>query len=81
MTTNTISPLRRRMTEDMSARKLTAGICTYGNDAAIVARKRATMAVQAGDVDRAHDWEEIVSDVERRVCCDKAVDPVGQDGT
>ena len=25
MTTNTISPLRRRMTEDMSARKLTAG--------------------------------------------------------
>ncbi|MEE8507345.1 MAG: hypothetical protein V3S40_14135, partial [Kiloniellales bacterium] len=53
-------------------------ICTYGDDAAIVARKWATMAVQAGDVVRAHDWEEIVNDVERRVCGDKAVDPVGQ---
>ena len=55
-------------------------ICTYGDDAALVARKWATMAVQAGDVARAHDWEEIVNDVERRVCGDKAVDPVGQDG-
>ena len=63
------------------ARTAAVLICTYGNDAAIVARKWATMAVQAGDVDRAHDWEEIVSDVERRVCCDKAVDPLGQDGT
>lgn len=55
-------------------------ICTYGDDAALVARKWATMAVQAGDVARANDWEEIVNDVERRVCGDKAVDPVGQDG-
>lgn len=52
-------------------------ICTYGDDAAIVARKWATMAVQAGDVARANDWEEIVNDVERRVCGNKAADPVG----
>ena len=55
-------------------------ICTYGDDAAIVARQWATMAVQAGDVARAHDWEEIVNDVERRVCGNKAGDPVGQHG-
>ena len=55
-------------------------ICAYGDDAAIVARQWATMAVQDGDVARAHDWEEIVNDVERRVCGDKAGDPVGQNG-
>ena len=53
-------------------------ICTYGDDAAIVARKWATMAVQAGDVARAHDWEEIVNDVERRICGRKSRDPVSQ---
>ncbi len=49
-------------------------ICNYGDDAAIVARQWATMAVQAGDVARAHDWEEIVNDVERRVCGDMSRD-------
>ena len=56
------------------ARTAAVLICTYGPDAAIVARKWATMAVQAGDVARAHDWEEIVNDVERRVCGDMSRD-------
>jgi hypothetical protein len=49
-------------------------ICTYGDDAAIVARKWARMAVQAGDVAREQDWEKIVNDVERRVCGDMSRD-------
>lgn len=40
---------------------------TYGEDAALVAKKWATVAVLGGDAARAHNWQEIVSDVERRI--------------
>ena len=55
------------------ARTAAVLICNYGDDAAIIARKWATMAVQASDFARAQDWEEIVNDVERRVCSNSEI--------
>ncbi len=47
---------------------------TYGEDAVLVAKKWATMADLGGDAARAHHWQEIVSDVERRIGGQKIAD-------
>ena len=47
----------------------TAGglVGTYGDDAAVIARKWAAVALLCGDAARARDWRDIVTDVERRI--------------
>lgn len=47
----------------------TAGglVGTYGDDAALIARKWAAVALFCGDAARARDWRDIVADVERLI--------------
>jgi hypothetical protein len=47
----------------------TAGglVGTYGDDAALIARKWVAVALLCGDAARARDWRDIVTDVERRI--------------
>ncbi len=51
----------------------TAGalIGTYGENAAMIARKWAEIATRGGDAARARDWRDIIDDVERRMRGDR----------
>ena len=51
----------------------TAGalVGTYGENAAMIARKWAEVAMRGGDAARAQDWRDIVEDVERRTRGDR----------
>ncbi len=51
----------------------TAGalVGTYGENAAMIARKWAEVAVLGGDAARARDWRAIVEEVERRMRGDR----------
>ena len=51
----------------------TAGalVATYGENAAMIAKKWAEVAVRGGDAARARDWRDIVDEVERRMRGDR----------
>ena len=52
------------------ARTAGALAATYGENAAMIARKWAEVALLCGDAARARDWRDIVADVERRISGD-----------
>jgi hypothetical protein len=53
------------------ARTAGALVATYGENAAMIARKWAEVAVRGGDAARARDWRDIVDEVERRMRGDR----------
>ena len=47
-------------------RTASALVGTYGEDAALIAKKWAAVVQFCGDTARARDWSDIVNDIERR---------------